>query len=371
MRVAHLTSVHPRYDGRIWAKECRSLVEAGLDVTLVVADALGEETRDGVRIIGVGAFASRWRRMMAGPRRVLRKAREVDAEIYHLHDPELLTIALDLKRSGKRVIFDAHEDFPKQVLGKHYLGSAARVVVAGCARAYEARVCGKLDAVVAAWPAVGRKFASINPETVVVNNYPVADELRAQVSALGGQQDMAVCYVGGMTAIRGLRELVEAMGHLDGRVRLRLGGSFAQPGLAEELRALPAWKYVDELGWLTRPAVRDVMSRCLAGVATYLPSPNHGEAQPTKLFEYMSAGLPVISSHFPAWREVIEGNQCGICVDPADPGAIAEAIRWVVDNPAERTRMGTNGRRAVEERYNWGSESRTLVALYERLSRTR
>jgi glycosyltransferase involved in cell wall biosynthesis len=93
--------------------------------------------------------------------------------------------------------------------------------------------------------------------------------------------------------------------------------------------------------------------------------PNHIDAQPNKMFEYMSAGLPLIASDFPLWREIVEGNDCGVCVDPADPAAIAEAIDRLVENPDLARRMGENGQRAVHERYNWAIEEKKLLALYD------
>ena len=82
------------------------------------------------------------------------------------------------------------------------------------------------------------------------------------------------------------------------------------------------------------------------------------------MFEYMSAGVPVIASHFPLWREIIEGNDCGLCVDPLDPAAIAKAIDYLVTHPQEAERMGRNGQRAVAERYNWKIEEAKLLQLY-------
>src|SRR5690606_21589492 len=110
------------------------------------------------------------------------------------------------------------------------------------------------------------------------------------------------------------------------------------------IRAAPGWKKVEALGFLDRSQVAKVLARSVAGLVTFLPAPNHIDAQPNKMFEYMSAGVPVIASDFPLWREIIEGNGCGICVDPLRPREIAQAIDYLIANPEEARRMGNNGR---------------------------
>lgn len=366
MRIAHLTSVHPRYDTRIFLKQCRSLARAGYDVTLVVADDQADERKDGVRILTVGRGRGRVDRIVSTTRRVYRRAIELDADVYHLHDPELLLIGLKLKRRGYRVIFDAHEDLPKQILGKQYLWRPARSAVSRTVGVYEGRVCRRLDAVVAATPYIRDKFLSINPRSVDINNFPMLGELVTDV-VVGEARANQVCYVGGITAVRGIREVVLAMGKVSDGVRLQLGGTFGSETLAKEIRALPQWEWVDERGWLDRTDVARLFGASVAGIVTYLPAPNHIDAQPNKMFEYMSAGLPVIASHFPLWREIVEGNECGLCVDPEDSGAIADAIDWLISNPDEAREMGINGKRAVETRYNWSVEEEKLLHLYNSL----
>lgn len=365
-RVAHLTSAHPRYDTRIFLKQCRSLASAGYEVFLVVADGLGDEVREGVFIVDVGKPKNRLDRMGLAARRVLAKARELKAALYHLHDPELLPAGLALKRGGGCVIFDAHEDLPRQLLSKPYLHPATRRIISVSAAWFERYACRKLDHVVAATPAIRDKFVSLQVESTNINNYPLVHELEAQVS--WDQKRSQVCYIGGIASIRGIRELVRAMDLCTSGVRLELVGKFGERGLREDVAGEPGWKCVDERGFLDREGVRSVLGRSLAGIVTFLPEPNHIESQPNKMFEYMSAGLPVIGSNFPLWRQIIEGNDCGLCVDPSDPLAIARAIDFLVENPDVARTMGSNGRRAVLTRYNWGSEETKLLALYGRLA---
>lgn len=345
---------------------CRSLAAAGHDVKLVVADGQGNDEKDGVRVLDVGKSNGRRDRMIGATRRVLRQALALDADVYHLHDPELLPAGLKLKRYGKRVIFDAHEDLPKQILSKPYLHPMLRGTISTLAGGFERFACRRLDAIVAATPAIRDKFIGLGIAATDINNFPMLGELEAEVE--WSEKAREVCYVGGIGAIRGIREIVDAMALTKSGARLNLGGGFPEKEVKAHVETSPGWDRVNELGFLSREQVRETLGRSVAGLVTFLPFPNHIDAQPNKMFEYMSAGLPVIASDFPLWREIIEGNDCGICVDPLDPGAIAAAIDRLVDNPDRAREMGENGRRAIEERYNWGAEEKKLLALYEKLS---
>jgi len=364
-RIAHLTSVHARNDTRIFLKQCRSLAAAGHDVTLVVADGLGEAQVDGVRQVDVGKARGRRDRMIGATRRVLKQARNLDADLYQIHDPELLPAALALRRSGKRVIFDAHEDLPAQILSKGYLPSYVRRPISLAAALFERLVCPRLSAVMTATPAIRDKFLRMGVKAFDINNFPILSELESQVAWADKRRE--VCYVGGISAIRGIRQVVAAMAQVRSGTRLNLVGTVGGAGLKPEIEASSGWANVNALGQLSRPEVRDVLGRSIAGLVTFLPEPNHIESQPNKMFEYMSAGIPVIASDFPLWREIIDGNHCGICVDPLNPKAIAAAIDRLVDNPDLARKMGENGRRAVLEQYNWDVEEKKLLDLYTKI----
>ena len=361
-RIVHLTSAHPRNDTRIFIKQCRTLAAHGYDVTLVVADGKGLELRDGVRIIDVGRLEGRVKRIFSTTRKVLAEALAQDADIFHLHDPELIPAGLKLKRLGKTVIFDSHEDVTRQLLGKPYLGKLARHTLSMAWSLFERYACTRFDGIIAATPFIRDSFLKINPNTVDVNNFPLIGELDA--AGPWDSKHPEVCYVGGIGAIRGIRELVAAGAALQSGARINLAGQFSEPAVEAEVKAAPGWARVNQVGVLDRPAVRTLLMRSVAGIVTFHPLPNHLDAHPTKMFEYMSSGIAVIASNFPLWRDIIEGNECGLCVDPLDATALAAAIDRLVSCPELARRMGENGRKAVLEKYNWSVQARKLTDFY-------
>lgn len=366
IRVAHLTSVHPRFDTRIFLKECVSLSSTDYLVALIVADGLGDETKENVHIYDVGKFNGRWNRIWRAPQRIYHKALELEADIYHLHDPELLPIGIKLKRLGKKVIFDAHEDFPKQLLSKPYLKGWIKKPLSLVAGWYERKACKRLDAIVTATPYIREKFAAFHHHVLDVNNFPILGEL----AAANTDRDNAscVCYVGAIDEVRGIRQMVQAMHYVQPGVSLTLGGNLEQSGLRASLESEPAWHRVQALGFLNRQQVKEVYLDSFAGLVVLHPISNYLDALPVKMFEYMSAGLPVIASNFPLWREIVEGNNCGLCVDPLKPEEIARAISFLHDNPDIAREMGVNGQHAVVDKYNWQQEEKKLLELYEQLN---
>lgn len=365
MKITHLTSVHPRFDTRIFHKMCSSIAAAGHEVTLVVADGLGSELRNGVSILDAGAFGGRKDRILNAPRRILSIALTLEPDIFHLHDPELLPIGLRLKRMRQRVIFDSHEDAPAQILEKPYLNRPTLWVIASCLQRYESWACRRFDGVVAATPYIRDKFLRINSETVAVNNFPLLNELAADVPWNDKQAE--VCYVGGIGKVRGILEMIQAMSRVQSQARLNLCGKFNDQAVEAAARANEGWAQVNDLGFVDRVGLRDVLGRSVAGLVTFHPAHNHMNAQPNKMFEYMSAGIPVIASNFPLWRGIVEGSECGLCVDPLNWKEIASAIDYLVRHPQVAREMGRNGRRAVETHYNWSTEQDKLLAFYRKV----
>jgi glycosyltransferase involved in cell wall biosynthesis len=219
--------------------------------------------------------------------------------------------------------------------------------------------------VVAATPSIAEQF---RPErTVTINNYAIRGEFESAGGPPHGERPREVVYVGGLSKVRGLLQMIDAIELVNRRTpaTLVLGGNYLPASCRDQARRRPGWAHVRDLGWLSREEVAEALASARAGMLVLLPTPNHVDSSPNKLFEYMAAGLPMIASNFPYWQRFITDIGCGIMVDPHDPAAIAEAIEWVLDHPLEAEEMGQRGRRAFEERFTWEHEAERLVEFYE------
>ncbi|KAB7707400.1 glycosyltransferase [Bacillus aerolatus] len=366
MKICHLTSVHSYTDTRIFIKECRSLAESGYEVHFVVPGASDSIIED-VQVHGViKETGNRLKRMTKTVNKVFQKGLEVDADIYHFHDPELIPVGLKLKKAGKKVIYDVHEDVPRQILTKEWLPIYVRRLVSKLFEQFENRAARKFDAILAATPHIRDRFLRLRCKAQDINNYPLLEELKIKSSAWAGKEN-AICYVGGITIVRGISEMVKALSLTD-NIHMLLGGRFAVSAERELVTRLNGWTKVKELGYLSRDEVKEVYQKSKVGLVVLHPTLNYVDALPVKMFEYMAAGIPVIASDFPLWKGIIEKNECGICVDPLKPEQIAFAVQWLIDHPKEAERMGKNGRKAIEAEYNWENESKKLIAAYKSLS---
>jgi hypothetical protein len=363
-RICHLTSAHSCHDDRIFLKECRAAAAAGFETHLIAPNAPGE-IRDGVHLHGVYACnSSRWWRMTAVVGGVYQLARSLEADLYHFHDPELLPVGLLLKLQGKRVIYDVHEDYSQNIIDKAWLPKLTRSYVAQLTASLEKFVARKLDLAVVVTSHIQDRFLKMGCRTEIIYNYPLLEEFYFP-EIDWSRKEKAVCYAGGINEMRGLFDMVSAIGLTDGK--LFLAGDFEFSSQRDQARALFGWQQIEELGMVSRQKVREMYSKSMAGLVIIHPLTRYKLALPVKMFEYMAAGIPVICSDFPLWRGIIEENRCGICVDPLNHKEIAAAIQYIFDHPEEARWMGENGCKDVMEKYNWETERQKLMTLYESL----
>jgi glycosyltransferase involved in cell wall biosynthesis len=368
-RVCHITSVHIPFDTRIFYKECAALAEAGFEVHLVTGCEGKDEVYKGIHIHAVSLRKSKIRRMFFTTWDVYRKSLKIKPDVFHFHDPELIPIGLLLKLHGAKVICDVHEDYPDYIRYKDSIPRIFRNIAARVTGFIETFTSGFFDAVVTVTPKIRDRFKKLNPRTVEIRNFPLLEEFSAGLRIPWSSRSDSVAYVGMLSLDRGIIELIRAVGIINRKrpARLILGGKFPIPGQEAYARSLPEFKFADFRSFLSRDQIAQVFRGVKAGIIVTHPVSNHKHAYMTKMFEYMAAGIPVIASDFPLWRSIVEGSGCGLLVETHNPEALAEAITWLFDNPVQAEEMGKQGRRAVEEKYNWNTEKSRLIELYTSL----
>lgn len=364
LKICHMSSVHRQEDTRIFHKECVSLAKEGYNVFLLTRG--NTYIKNGVHIIGINSDGeNRLKRMLLTTKNIYKKAIEIDADIYHAHDPELLPILLKLKRNGKKTIFDSHEHTVGAIREKKYIPKLLRKIISSIYENYQTYACKKMDAVITATPNITDYFKSIGCQRVVdICNFPLLrDEFTEPYYGT-----RAISFAGGTTAQWNHDCIINAINEIDNITYLLCGGNNSY---LDKLKNLSGWKKVDFKGFIPFEQVEVLLRHSTIGMALLTPGENtdgtKGNMANTKIFEEMMAGLPVICTNFERWRKFVEGYDCGICVDPHNVTEIREAIKKLIDNPELARRKGLNGRHAVEKEFNWSKEETKLLALYNEI----
>jgi glycosyltransferase involved in cell wall biosynthesis len=366
-------------DGRIFHKQAKTLAKAGYDVALI-AQHHESETVEGIKIIALARPSNRFTRISGLAWRAFRLALRQHADVYHFHDPELLPFGVLLKwLTRAKIVYDVHENVRQQIRSKAWLPMWSRRLLSVSYVLVEGICLLFIDRVVLAEDSYLENYRR-RRDAVAIRNYPLLSlsKPRARTGDDGQEgpdRGFRVVYVGGITGSRGAVQLVEALkivradGHAG--VTLSLVGTVISAELKTKLNALiRQYDLADSClipGPVPHEEVFDLLARAHVGVAVLHPEPNYTGSLPTKLFEYMAAGLPVVASNFPLWKEIVEGNECGLTVNPLNLQEIARAIEYLLTHPEEAKRMGENGRRAVSEKFNWEKEGERLLTLYEEL----
>jgi glycosyltransferase involved in cell wall biosynthesis len=366
MEIIHISLVHQRSDIRIFYKQCLYLQEYKLgNITLIVADGIGDDIISNIKILDIGIPSrNRIGRAILGSIKMWKIFRFLHYDVVHLHDPELLPLGLLLKAKKKIVIFDMHENLPKEIFTKNYINKWVRYPLSYIINFFQQQIF-KVIPVVFAENSYIKDFGTAKT-SVTVLNYPIIKELNKVITQK--RKTFNIGYLGSITKERGLFMQLRAVDELRNEgleIETTLIGPYSNKDynslicqkLVRSGAASFTGRVIPEVGW-------SLMSKCHVGLAVLESSPNFIESYPTKLFEYMALGIPCIVSDFPLYRKVVEDAQCGLLVDPMDIESIKDAIRRLYYNQNELNRMGENGKINVNHRYSWDSEFLKLKEFY-------
>jgi glycosyltransferase involved in cell wall biosynthesis len=364
-RVCYFTSKSST-DIRVFEKECVSLAKAGYEVYLVSPKAR-DEVRNGVNIIGVPFLKEGLiNRLFLLPKLLYKKAKALNADIYHFNDPASLSYGSKLKRKGKKVIFDSFEDHPTLIMEHKEVPLIFRLLISKLYSLYEYYICKKFDGIICCYHWTLERLNKACRNSHLVFNFPIIQQLQLNRKNDIRRNGFSICYAGLFSPMWNLDTIIVSANQVNTELNLAGHGSDA---IIEKFKSTPGWDNVNYLGQIKFDEVYDlVYSKSFIGMALldYIPlcKGNVGNMSNNKLFEYMLADLPVICTDFILWKEVVEKNNCGICVNPNNVDEIVAAIQYLVDNPDIAKQMGENGRRIVIEQYNWQEEERKLLDVY-------
>jgi glycosyltransferase involved in cell wall biosynthesis len=362
--VVMLTTVHRATDTRIFHREAKTLAAGGLTVCILGPNP-SQEDAAGVYFERLAAANTRLRRLLMA-RSVLKQCLKMKAKLYIFHDPELFGVGLVLSLLGKKVIYDRHENLPVQMLQKGWLPGPARWLLVAPVWLAE-WICARLVAgVIVATDGMLRSFP--RRKTVLVRNYPSRDtcEILARSTPVHLRRNIVI-YAGGLSEIRGIRELVEAFRGIPGDdVELWLVAEFEseqfRDGILATLPGNAKW-----LGWKTHSEVLELYQLAKIGMLLLYPTPSHRRSLPVKLFEYLAAGLPIVASNFPEFTDFLEG--CGLMVDPRDVSQIQAAIIKILSNASIVAEMSARARNHASTSFSWEPEGQRLLRFCsERMS---
>lgn len=363
MKICHVTSSHSRYDGRIFQKECSSLAKK-YDVTLICSDKNQDEIKNNVKIKSVGIDnKSKKNRFLLIPMKLRKKCLVEDADIYHFHDPELLSLASYMKRKNKVVIFDSHEDNLNRISNRTWIPNFLKPLAKKFYQKKEKKVLERVDDIITVTEHIYDRLVRINHNTHIITNFPILKNINIEKK---DNSDNIICFAGGVEKKYMHHNIIKALDNLN--VQYIVAGPCSN-NYYDELKKISGFNKVKFLGQISREECNKLYLKSNIGMVLidYVPNINFkkGSMGITKIFEYMEYGLPVIATDLEVWKEIVP-NKCGICVNPYNIEEIHDAIKFLVDNPDKAKEMGRVGQRLVKEKYNWNSQEKILLDLYKK-----
>ena len=365
-RVCIVAPVHIWDDVRVFHKEARSLSKAGYRVSLI-ARAESPHVHDEIEVFPtIGSGGSRLLRFLSLPLVGMQALRQW-ADVYHLHNPDTLPLAVLLRLSGRKVVYDTHEDFAKRIQIRTWIPKPLSGLLGVLVSRTEVFVSRIANASIATQTTVARRLKG---RVLLLGNPPrIDDQLLARVADLAKDIQEPRCevraiFAGTISIARGLFDMVDALeiANRSSNVRLWLIGPTDSADL-DRAKARPGWEFVDYLPRIRQEEAFAYMQRSDVGLMTIRDVGDHFASEPNKIYEYLVFGKPFIASGFESWRNTFTDVDAGWFVPPGSASEMASAMAEVAENRKLAEAKGARGREFTRQ-YNWESESRKLLELY-------
>lgn len=367
IKVCHVISGYYRNDPRVFQRQCKSLKDAGFSVSILTNDDQPEEILEGIPIYSTKNYwSNRFRVLLFAKKQFLIRALEINADIYQMHSPELLSLGLALKNAGKVVVYDAHEDLPKHIIEKDWLPKFIRKPLSYLVENYMCIILKRYHAIISPHSHVVEQLREINPNTTLITNF--AKVLPRKEISLNeySQRNQVICYSGTVYLHSNQLTILEALKALP-HVKYNIAGYFSP----DYLTLLSKHESFNKLNYIGRINWADLIgfyNNARIGIVVIDYKMNLGGKTGTyavnKIFEYMEAGLPIICSDYDLWQVIIDEYNCGICVEPGNLKQMTDAITFLINNTEAAYMMGQNGRKAVFEKFNWSTQEKVYIDLF-------
>jgi|688.fasta_scaffold178161_2 glycosyltransferase involved in cell wall biosynthesis len=367
-KICILISGYPRDNARVFHRQAKSLLSFGFNVSILTNDGGIEENVEGIDIYCTEFWSSRLKILLFAKKQFLTKSFHINADVYFIHSPELLSLGLLLKAKGKKVVYDAHEDLPRHILEKEWLPRFSRLPISFFSNIYLNFVFERIDALISPHNHIVERYKSINRNCILITNFSkTSSDFNFDLSEYLSRHKI-ICYSGTAYFHSNQIQILDSINDFED-VIYNIAGTIPEK-LYLDMQGHTAFSKVNFFGLIGYDRMKDFYQKARIGLVIIDYRLNLGSKMGTfavnKMFEYMESGLPIVCSDYDLWIQVIEKYNCGLYVKPGNVFEIKKAINFLLENPALAYEMGQNGIKAVHGEYNWNNEEIKMKDLFVR-----
>jgi glycosyltransferase involved in cell wall biosynthesis len=363
--VCVITTIHPPYEARIYARCVEAYLRHGLRVCLISTWPEPPTAIQGLEWIHIPRARKRWERPLNAFRFFL-KALRVQTKAYHFHELDFVVYGALLRlMTRRRVIFDCHEAYKKDIFyNKQYIPIGFRRILGIAVDTVEMACSRIIGNVIVPVPALETPFVQRGIRVTTIHNYTRWTIQR------DWPHEKGIVYSGSMTLTYGARVILDIARSLKRRgldIPLYLTERNASTAMRNEvMRSIEEENLrIVVLPFLKSPDIGMLMKLGHIGLSVMKNSPEKRASIAAKLFEYMAFGLPVVGENFGYTLKIILESGCGLIADPEDPETYVDAIVRLNDRPLELEQKRQSGFWALEQTYNWENEESRLLRFFK------
>lgn len=361
--VCQLSTLHYALDTRIFYKYAQTLHKHYR--VIVIGIHPKKEVIKGIEIIPFKIYKNRTWRLFTSWFNMFRMALKTKADLFHIHDPELLPCALLLHIIGKKVIIDVHENIAADIFDKDWI--KFKKTTYNIFNFVESIACKRIP-VILAESSYEHRYKQISKNTTTVHNY-VAPQFFNELQGLN-RNPLHLFYMGIVLENRCIFEIIASVHELHNRgykVHFHCVGQ-RYSKLVQEIEKNETYQnlkaYIHFYGRKNLSEGYKISQQCGIGLCLIKPMSNSIESKPTKIFEYMAIGLPIITSDFKLYKKLVSENGVGMNVNPISVEEISNAIEKLINDPVQIKEISEKGKMLVNTCYNWETEAKKLEEKY-------